>query len=140
MRFRWIALASLAALPACSAASDTRNFSVYFPPYSAELDQQARESAEAAAAYAKAYPLLPVSVAGHSAPADLGRDADGLSDQRAAAIRRVLTADGVSAGRITMSAYGAADPHPMPQVAVRRVDITVGLPAAGDIPSGTGGY
>lgn len=140
MRFRWIALASLAVLPACASGSDTRSFSVYFQPYSAELDQQGWETTDAAAEYAKAYPLLPVSVAGHSAPADPGRDVDELADRRAAEIRRVLTADGFSASRIVLSAYGPSDPHPMPQVAVRRVDITVGLPAVGAVHGDTEGY
>ncbi|HBK05492.1 MAG TPA: hypothetical protein DDZ81_06450 [Acetobacteraceae bacterium] len=126
MRFRWIALASLVALTACGSTAERRNFSVYFQPYSAELDQQALESAVNAAQYAQAHASLPVLVAGYSAPADPGRDVDGLSDQRADAIKRVLTDDGVSANRITIDANGATDPLSMPQVAVRRVDITVG--------------
>ena len=137
MRFGWFALASLGALTACASGSDTRGFSVYFQPYSTELDRQGRETADAAAEYAKAYPLLPVLVVGHSARATQGHDADEVSDRRAAAIRQVLIADGVGASRIVLSAYGHADPHPMPQLAGQRVDITVGQPAAGGV---SGGY
>ena len=126
MRFRWIALASLVTLAACGTESETRNFSVYFQPYSADLDQQAKDTAQTAAQYAQAHTTLPVSVNGYSAPADPGRDIDGLSAQRADAIKRALTTGGVSPNRITTNANGSVDPHPMPQVSVRRVDITVG--------------
>jgi outer membrane protein OmpA-like peptidoglycan-associated protein len=128
MRLRWIALASLVTLAGCGTGSQTRNFSVYFQPYSAELDKQAKETAETAAQYAQAHAVLPVAIEGYSAPADPGRDIDGLSAQRADAIKRVLTAAGVSPTRISTSANGSIDPHPMPQLSVRRVDIAVGGP------------
>ena len=126
MRFQWIALASIVVLAGCESPSNTRNYSIYFQPYSAELDQQARESTETAALYARANASLPISVIGFSAPADPGRDVDGLSAQRAEAITQALTAEGVSANRISVSSSSAIDPLPMAMVAVRRVDISIG--------------
>jgi outer membrane protein OmpA-like peptidoglycan-associated protein len=137
MRLRWIALAGATVLSACGPASDTRSFSVYFQPYSADLDQQARESAATAAQYAAGHASLPVSVAGYSAPSAPVRDVDVLSAKRAEAITRVLVADGVSPKRITVSANGSMDPHPLPEVSVRRVDITVGQVVAA--PAGDAG-
>lgn len=128
MRFRLMALAALAALSACGSSPDARNFSVYFQPYSADLDDQAQETAEAAGRYAKDHATLPVSVVGFSNPADPGRDFDGQSAQRAEAIMRVLTAQGVSANRISTSSSSVIDPLPVSPVAARRVDIAVGSP------------
>ncbi len=119
-------LALSATVAGCSWLTDSRKFSVYFQAYSADLDHQAHESILAAAQFAKAHPLQPVTVEGFSAPPDPDRDVPGLSAQRAEAVKQALIADGVGSERITTSASGIADPKTLPSVAVRRVDVSVG--------------
>jgi outer membrane protein OmpA-like peptidoglycan-associated protein len=126
MRSRWMAILLLAALGGCSWLSDSRKYSVYFEPYSADLNQQGHETIAAVAEFARSHPMQPIAVDGFSAPADPKRDVDGLSAQRADVIRQALVGDGVSPGRITLTANGVIDPKTLPSVAVRRVDIAVG--------------
>lgn len=126
MRCKWITLLLLSALACCSRAPSGQQYSVYFQPYSALLDGQARETIQAAADYAQSHRGAPVSVTGYSAPPDPGKDVDGLSVQRAQAVAQLLATAGVEPGVITTSANGITDPKAMPTVSVRRVDITVG--------------
>jgi outer membrane protein OmpA-like peptidoglycan-associated protein len=126
MRAHRTAVVLLAVLGGCSSLSGSQKYSVYFEPYSAELDRQGHETIDAAAKFAQAHPLQPVEVDGFAAPPDPQRDVDGLSAQRAAAVKRALVSDGVSAERITTVANGITDPKSLPTVAVRRVDIGVG--------------
>jgi outer membrane protein OmpA-like peptidoglycan-associated protein len=126
MRVRWTTILLLAALGGCSWFSASQTFSIYFQPYSAELDQSAQETIHAAADFARAHPLQPVSVNGYSAPPDPKLDVEGLSAKRADAVKQVLISDGVGPGRITIEANGITDPKTFPTVAVRRVDINVG--------------
>jgi outer membrane protein OmpA-like peptidoglycan-associated protein len=116
----------LACLGGCSGRSDSQKYSVYFEPYSAELDRHGRETIDAAAAFARSHPLQPVAVDGFAAPPDPQRDVDGLSAQRAEVVKRALVVDGVGAARITTVANGITDPKSLPSVAVRRVDIGIG--------------
>ncbi|MGD0108145.1 MAG: OmpA family protein [Rhodopila sp.] len=111
-------------LGACSWLSNPQEFSVYFEPYSSELDPQARQTIQDAASFARAHVLLPVEVAGFAAPPDPKRDVDGLSAQRAEVVKQLLVNDGVGQNRIATVAYGITDPKTLPSLAVRRVDIT----------------
>jgi outer membrane protein OmpA-like peptidoglycan-associated protein len=126
MRFRWISLLLLGVLACCSRGPTGQQYSVYFQPYSAQLDGQARETIQTAADYAQSHRSAPVAVTGYSGPPDPGKDVDGLSVQRAQAVGQLLATAGVDPARITTSANGITDPKAMPAVAVRRVDITVG--------------
>ena len=126
MRLRCMTVLLVAVLGGCSWLSDSRQFSVYFEPYSAEPNRQAHDTVAAAAAYAQAHPMLPVTIDGYSAPPDPGKDVDGLSAQRADAVKQGLIGDGVAPIRITTNANGIADPKNLPSVAVRRVDIQIG--------------
>jgi outer membrane protein OmpA-like peptidoglycan-associated protein len=126
MRLHWIPVLLLATLGGCSMLSDSRKFSIYFEPYSAALNQQGGETISAAAEFARAHPLQPVAVDGFSAPPDPKLDVDGLSAQRAEAVKQALISDGVTPSRITTEANGIVDPKNLPSVAVRRVDIAVG--------------
>jgi outer membrane protein OmpA-like peptidoglycan-associated protein len=126
MRARWIAILLLASLGGCSWLSGSQKYSVYFQPYSADLDQQAAQTVQSAAGFARAHPLQLVRVAGFSAPPDPNRDVDGLSAQRADRVRQTLIDDGVRSEVITTAANGIVDPGSLPSLAVRRVDITVG--------------
>lgn len=133
MRFRMMTILSVMALCGCSSA-ETQSFSVYFQPYSAALDQQALATVADAADFARSNQRLPVVVTGYSAPPDPKRDIEGLSAMRADAVKQALAADGVGPERITTVASGETDPKPLPNVAVRRVDIAVGRTGAGKTP------
>ncbi len=126
MRLGWMTILLLAGLGGCSWLSGSRQFSVYFVPYSAVLNQQARETIVAAAQFARSHPMQPIAVDGFSAPPDANRDVEGLSAQRAEVVKLALVSAGVGADRITTVANGIVNPKPLPQVAVRRVDISIG--------------
>lgn len=130
MRNRFATLLLLAALAGCARLSGgpaSTSFSVYFPPYSAELDQDAQTAIHSAAGFAKSRPSEPVILVGYSAPPDPGKDVPGLSEKRAEAVKAVLVSDGVNPNRISAIAKGITDPKAnMPDLSVRRVDISVG--------------
>jgi outer membrane protein OmpA-like peptidoglycan-associated protein len=126
MRLRWMTILLLGGVTACSQRVDPQKFSVYFQPYSAELDEQALQTVDAAADFARDHRGLAVAVTGYSAPPDPDRDVPGLSADRAAAVARVLARVGVEPNRVSMSGNGIVDPKALPTVSVRRVDITVG--------------
>jgi outer membrane protein OmpA-like peptidoglycan-associated protein len=126
MRFSCAALLIIAAVGACTRTSEAQKFSVFFQPYSAALDDQALDTVHAAADFASANVSFPVAVAGFAAPPDPKLDVEGLSAQRAAAVKQMLVNDGVKPDRIVVAANGTTDPKTLPNLAVRRVDITVG--------------
>jgi outer membrane protein OmpA-like peptidoglycan-associated protein len=116
----------LAAVGGCAWLTGSQNYSVYFQPYSAELDPQAHATIHAAADFASSHKLQPIALNGFSAPPDPNQDIEGLSAQRAEAVKQALVAEGISPLRITTAANGIVDPKALPNLAVRRVDITVG--------------
>lgn len=126
MRFGYAVIVGVAGLAGCASAPDRQQFSVFFQPYSSEVDQQAHELIQAAAVFAQAHPAMPVLLTGYSAPPDPKLDVDGLSAQRAAVVRQMLLSDGVSPDRVTSRANGITDPKELPNLSVRRVDISVG--------------
>jgi outer membrane protein OmpA-like peptidoglycan-associated protein len=126
MRRRSVGLLVLLALGGCSLFGGTGKYSVYFQPYSAVLDETADHTIKDATSYAQSHPLMPVKVTGYSAPPDPGKDVDGLSDDRADAVKKALIAGGITPNRIITVGNGITDPQLMPTVAVRRVDIAVG--------------
>lgn len=127
MRLRSITLLLLVCVVGgCSWLSNSRKYSVFFQPYSAELDAQAITTIQDAASFSRRHPLLLVTVDGFSAPPDPQRDVDGLSAQRAEAVRQLLVKDGVRDEVIATAANGITDPKSLPNLAVRRVDINVG--------------
>jgi outer membrane protein OmpA-like peptidoglycan-associated protein len=126
MRLRWMTILLLVTPGACSWLTDSRKYSVYFEPYSAGLNQQSRETIDAVASFAHDHPLQPIEIDGFSAPPDPKQDIDGLSAERAEAVKQALVTAGVAPIRITTAANGIIDPKNLPSVAVRRVDINVG--------------
>jgi outer membrane protein OmpA-like peptidoglycan-associated protein len=126
MRLRLGVSTVLLVLGGCSTFQDHPRYSVYFQPYSADLDDQAKVTLHTAADYAVAHRTLPVFVTGYSAPADPGKDVDGLSGQRADTVTKALRDGGVAPNRIVTTANGAVDPGTLPNVSVRRVDIRIG--------------
>jgi outer membrane protein OmpA-like peptidoglycan-associated protein len=117
---------SIGGCSSLSGGSGKQSFSVFFQPYSADLDQQAQTTIHTASAFAKDHPMQPVVLVGYSAPPDPGKDVPGLSDNRATAVKAILIADGVGPGRISVDANGITDPGSLPTLSVRRVDIQVG--------------
>ena len=126
MQVRWLPTLLLAAIGGCGMLSDSQQYSVYFPAYSAELDSQARATIHAAADFASLHPFQPIAINGFSAPPDPNQDVEGLSAQRATVVKQALVNEGVSARRISTTANGIIDPKPLPTLSVRRVDISVG--------------
>ena len=130
MRRRLACLVLLSLTAACAKFAGgpaTATFSVFFQPYSAELDQDAQDSIHSAAAFARSHASQPVILIGYAAPPDPGKDMPGLSEQRNTAVKSVLVADGVAPDRISAVAKGTTEPKDnMPNVSVRRVDISVG--------------
>jgi outer membrane protein OmpA-like peptidoglycan-associated protein len=128
MRQRFVPLLLLAALGGCTSlfGEKTRSYSIFFQPYSSELDDHARETVRDASSFAQSHPLQPVLLAGYSAPPDPAKDVDGLSAQRAEVVKQALISNGVGAGRISSVANGITDPEGKPNLSVRRVDIKVG--------------
>ena len=126
MRFRWMTLLVLVAVGGCGWIAGSQKYSVYFQPYSSELDEQARQTIKDAADFASAHRLQAIQVSGFSAPPDPKLDVPGLSEKRADNVMQVLIADGVGPDRITVLANGITDPKTLPTLAVRRVDISVG--------------
>jgi outer membrane protein OmpA-like peptidoglycan-associated protein len=126
MRLRLALCATVLLLGGCSMFGSKPHYSVYFRPYSADLDAQATSTIQTAADYATAHRTQAVFVTGYAAPPDPGKDVDGLSAQRADAVTKALTADGVNPNRIVTTARGTTDPGELPSVSVRRVDIRFG--------------
>jgi outer membrane protein OmpA-like peptidoglycan-associated protein len=131
MRYRLASLLMLTALGACANpfGEHTRQYSIFFQPYSAALDDHARSAITDAASFAHDHPLQPIKLAGFAAPPDPSKDVDGLSAQRAEVVKQALIADGISPIRISVEANGITDPDGKPSLAVRRVDIDIGLSA-----------
>lgn len=126
MRFRWMTILVLLAVGGCGWIAGAQKYSVYFRPYSSELDEQARQTIKDAAEFASAHRLQPIEVSGFSAPPDPKLDVPGLSEKRADIVKQALVGDGVGADQITIVANGITDPKTLPAIAVRRVDISVG--------------
>jgi outer membrane protein OmpA-like peptidoglycan-associated protein len=116
----------IVACSGCSSTPDTQQFSVFFQPYSAAVDQQANATIQSAATYALAHPAMPVTLNGYSAPPDPKLDVDGLSAQRAEIVKKILVTGGVDPNRVTTKANGITDPKSLPNLSVRRVDINIG--------------
>ncbi len=116
----------VAGLSGCSWFSDTRTYTVYFQPYSPDLDQQAIGTIQDAAHFARIHPLKSVQVVGFAAQPDPKRDVAGLSAKRADTVKQVLVGDGVREHRIKTVADGIINPKPLPEEAARRVDINIG--------------
>jgi outer membrane protein OmpA-like peptidoglycan-associated protein len=99
---------------------------VTFRPDSPELTASGAETVDEVARELAGAPSARVSVTGYVAPVarGIGPDAQGLSDQRAAAVAQRLESQGVDPGRI--QTRGAADTDPLSSTAAsRRVEIAV---------------
>lgn len=126
MGFRWLRVLAIIVLGGCATlfGQGQTKYSIYFEPNSMALDQQAQQTARAAAQFARANPQTKLSLSGYSEQAKSARNIDGLSDERAIAVKQALVSDGVGPERILTEGYGETDPKALPSEAVRRVDIS----------------
>jgi outer membrane protein OmpA-like peptidoglycan-associated protein len=125
MRCRFAVLLLSTLVGACSGQSGQR-FSVYFQPYPADFDPQAQQVVHEAATFAKAHPLMPLSI--KNTTPDMGLQVDTLSGQRTEAVLHALLQEGVSRMRIEIvGADRLLDPNGMPNLPRQWVDISVGF-------------
>ncbi len=119
---------------AASAAEPTgQRFPVFFVPMSATLSQSADGVVSAAAGFANQYKDKPITLVAYGSPPGhhYVEPAD-IDTSRASAVTAQLVADGITANRITVVPKGPVQPGvPMSKISVRRVDIIVGTPQAG---------
>jgi outer membrane protein OmpA-like peptidoglycan-associated protein len=124
---RRVAVVLLAAsLAGCAGGGKT--FIIRFEPFSASLDTAGRSTLHAAADYAKANPLAPVSVDGfHSRPDPT--EFDTLPQERVNVVTNALVDVGVERWRIEVLGKGVVYPRgvPMPTLPDRSVVIRTGL-------------
>jgi outer membrane protein OmpA-like peptidoglycan-associated protein len=115
-----------ASLAGCAGTEET--FVVRFQPFSASLDIAAQSTLHAAAVYAKANPLAPLSVDGfHSRPDPT--EFDTLPQDRVNVVTNALVDAGVERWRIEVLGTGIVDPQGvrMPTLPERSVVIKAGL-------------
>jgi outer membrane protein OmpA-like peptidoglycan-associated protein len=125
MRCRLAVVLLATFLGACSGQAG-QHFRVFFQPYVAQLDAQGQETVRQAAAFAKAHPLMPLSIVGTTPY--MGEDPDTMSGQRTLAVLNGLLQEGID--RIRIEVVGSdrlLDPNGMPNLPPGRVDIAVGL-------------
>jgi outer membrane protein OmpA-like peptidoglycan-associated protein len=125
MRYRVAVVLLFAFLAGCGGQAG-KSFPVFFQPYSSALDAQGLATVQAAAAYANAHTLMPVSIAGDATRPDPG-DFDTLRQQRVAVVKDALVQAGVGAAGIDVWGTGLAFPNGDPSQIAGRVVINVGL-------------
>jgi outer membrane protein OmpA-like peptidoglycan-associated protein len=125
MRHRAAILLLLALIGGCSGQGG-KAFGIAFPAYSADLDPQAQAAVQAAATFAKAHPLMPLSIAGYAARPD-AEDIATLRQQRVAVVRDALVREGVDQIRIEVLGNGILYPDGVPDLPTDKVNINVGL-------------
>jgi outer membrane protein OmpA-like peptidoglycan-associated protein len=126
---RFAAIALLLTLAACAPPQDsaTRRMPVFFQEWSANLDQEATDTVNAAASVVKEHPGWPVSVIGFADPEGSPQANRDISQLRAQVVTDALVKAGVPAAQITRSARGATAYVSM-SLESRRVEIVVGTP------------
>ncbi len=134
---RWLlGLSLLVSLAGCAALGFEpagQTFPVFFTPMSGALSQDGAGVVNAAAGFANRYKDKPVTLEAYGAPPGHHYvEAADIDTVRAAAVTAQLVADGVDRARISVIAEGPVQPMvPMSKIEVRRVDIIVGTPPAG---------
>jgi hypothetical protein len=125
MKNRAALLLLLASLGGC-AGQDGKRFSILFQPYSSDLGPQAQQEVQAASAYAKTHPLMPLSIADYSSRPD-PHDIDTMKQQRVGVVQNALVRDGVDQIRIEVLGNGILYPDGVPNLPTGKVDINIGL-------------
>ena len=120
---RLLPLLLLGVLAAPANAQPAPNYVIFFQEWSAALDDAAQGVITQAATYAKAHPQSRIQITGY---ADItgGQRANLLvSELRAQMVEDQLTTDGISVGRIRLSAVGSI-PSAMSKQQARRVTVS----------------
>jgi outer membrane protein OmpA-like peptidoglycan-associated protein len=117
---------SVALLPGLAAAQPgPQGWPIFFEPWSAALDENARALIRTAAALAAARPTAAVQVIGFADPEGAPDTNRALSLTRARVVRDALVEAGVAEARIRVSARGATE-YVENSLESRRVEIVVG--------------
>lgn len=103
------AVAPPPAAPAPPPPPMARSFTVYFDLDRATLTPAGRDVVRQAAQSAKQDQITRITVTGHTDTTGTARHNQRLSEQRAAAVRAELVADGVAPGQITTQGRGESD-------------------------------
>jgi hypothetical protein len=105
-----------------------RTYSVSYLPFSAKPDSQGQQAVDAALAFAKANPLMPVTIDGYSTPPDV-RQFDSMAQERVRILRSTLIDGGVDRARIGVLGNGIAYPQGtrMPTLPRDTVNVGIGL-------------
>jgi outer membrane protein OmpA-like peptidoglycan-associated protein len=134
---RWlVGIPLLISMTACSAVASEpagHRFPVFFKPTTATLGNGADGVVAAAAQFANTYKDKPITLEAYAAPPGHHYvEAANIDTMRAATVTAQLVADGVDQSRINVMPKGEVQPAvPMSKIEVRRVDIIVGTPPAG---------
>ncbi len=125
MRRRVAVFLLFAALAGCS-GPDGKKFSVLFQPFTSALDPKGQATVHATAAFAKAHPMMPLSLAGYAQRPDPDEFAT-LRQQRVAVVQNALVAEGVDQLRIEILGNGILYPDGVPDLPFDQVIINIGL-------------
>ena len=121
--------AGLLALGACAQPTPPEHvFAVFFQNFATTLDAPGQGVVAHAAAAAKQFPALPVTVTGYADPSDTTpAGVHELAEARVGTVTAMLVADGVPAASIVRKPVGVP-PNSRPGVESRRVEIDIGSP------------
>jgi hypothetical protein len=105
-----------------------RTYSISYLPFSARPDAPGQQAVQAAIAYAKANPLMPVTIDGYSTPPDV-RQFDSMAQERVRILRVSLIEGGVDRARISVLGSGIAYAQGtrMPTLPRDTVNVGIGL-------------
>lgn len=122
-------LTSLLALGGCTRlfGPEVPRYVIFFEPFSANLDDTARDSIKAAAAHAKAHPEARIYVSGYASADNDPQANRSLSVTRARVVAMALQENGIDRSRLRPKGEGQVEVALDP-VEGRRVEISIGAP------------
>jgi hypothetical protein len=105
-----------------------RTYSISYLPFSARPDAPGQQALDAAVAFAKANPLMPVTIDGYTTPPDV-RQFDSMAQERVRLVRMTLIDAGIDRARIGNLGNGIAYAQGtrMPTLPRDTVNIGIGL-------------
>jgi hypothetical protein len=105
-----------------------RTYSISYLPFSAKPDAPGKQALDAAIAFAKANPLMPVTIDGYTTPPD-ARQFDSMAQERVRVVRMTLIDGGIDRARIGILGNGIAYAQGtrMPTLPRDTVNVGIGL-------------
>jgi len=105
-----------------------RTYSVSYLPFSARPDAPGQQALDQAIAFAKANPLMPVTIDGYTTPPD-ARQFDSMAQERVRVVRMKLIDGGIGRARISVLGNGIAYAQGtrMPTLPRDTVNVGIGL-------------